>query len=100
MKSLIYEDWYKIEIPAAASGADNSCTLAPELSGHVVLLRLIKGTMDKTVTYQADLHESRAGGLSTFRRNIQLDRRRQVQDAYEQTQSRSEIAVCAYRVWL
>ena len=32
MKSLMYEDWYRIEIPAAARGAESSCTLAPELS--------------------------------------------------------------------
>lgn len=24
MKSLMYEDWYRIEIPAAASGAESS----------------------------------------------------------------------------
>lgn len=32
MKSLMYEDWYKIEIPAAAKGADSSWMRAPELS--------------------------------------------------------------------
>lgn len=32
MKSLMYDDWYRIEIPAAAMGADSSCTRAPEVS--------------------------------------------------------------------
>lgn len=32
MKSLMYEDWYRMEIPAAARGADSSCTRAPEVS--------------------------------------------------------------------
>ena len=32
MKSLMYEDWYKIEIPAAARGAESSWTRAPEVS--------------------------------------------------------------------
>lgn len=30
MKSLMYEDWYKIEIPASARGAESSLTRAPE----------------------------------------------------------------------
>ena len=32
MKSDMYEDWYRMDIPAAAKGAESSCTLAPELS--------------------------------------------------------------------
>jgi hypothetical protein len=32
IKSLMYEDWYSIDMPAAAKGADSSCTRAPELS--------------------------------------------------------------------
>lgn len=46
MKSLMYEDWYKMEMPAAASGADKSCTLAPELSVHVDLLESCKTAGD------------------------------------------------------
>lgn len=34
MKSDMYEDWYRMEMPASAKGADNSLTLAPALSGE------------------------------------------------------------------
>ena len=63
MKSEVYEDWYRMEMPASANGAESSRTRAPALSGDENMSddALAHGEL---LTHQDDHHESRVGGRS------------------------------------